>query len=90
MDFTCKIHIMVKCTTIFGNIQINVIGNNNENNVCFSLIEPIWSPDKQAKMVFHKNSFLRRYSNLKFKKFNSAQAKTARSRFFFKASPLKS
>ena len=23
----------------------------------FSLIEPIWSPDKQAKMVFLKNSF---------------------------------
>ena len=29
----------------------------------FSLIKPIWSPDKQAKMVFLKNSFSRRYSN---------------------------
>ena len=29
----------------------------------FSLIEPIWAPDKQAKMVFLKDSFLRRYSN---------------------------
>ena len=50
----------------------------------FSLIEPIWSPDKQAKMVFLKNSFSRRYSNLKFKKNDSAQANTARSRFFSK------
>ena len=29
----------------------------------FSLIEPIWAPDKQAKMVFLKNSFSRSYSN---------------------------
>ena len=35
-------------------------------------------------MVFLKNSFLRRYSNLNFKKFDSAQANTARSRFFLK------
>ena len=39
----------------------------------FPLIEPIWSPDKQAKMVFIKNSFSRRYSNLKIEKFDSAQ-----------------
>ena len=50
----------------------------------FSLIEPIWVPDKQAKMVFLKNLFSRRYSNLKFEKFDSAQANTARSRFFLK------
>ena len=43
----------------------------------FSLIEPIWSPDKQAKMVFLKNLFSQRYSNLKFEKIS------ARSRFFF-------
>ena len=29
----------------------------------FSLIEPIWAPDKQAEMVFLKDSFSRRYSN---------------------------
>ena len=29
----------------------------------FPLNEPIWAPDKQAKMVFLKNSCLRRYSN---------------------------
>ena len=45
----------------------------------FSLIEPIGALDKQAKMVFLKNSFSRRYSNLKFEKFDSAQANTARS-----------
>ena len=47
----------------------------------FSLIKPIWAPDKQAKMVFLKNLFSRRYSNLKFEKFDSAsaQANTARS-----------
>ena len=28
----------------------------------FSLIQPIWVPDKQSKMVSLKNSFLRRYS----------------------------
>ena len=34
----------------------------------FSLyIEPIWAPDKQAKMVWLINSFPRRYSNSKFK-----------------------
>ena len=33
-------------------------------------------------MVFLKNSFLRRYSNLKLKKFDSAQANTAPSQFF--------
>ena len=46
----------------------------------FALIEPIWAPDKQAKMLFLKNSFSRRYSNLKLEKFDSAQANTARSR----------
>ena len=55
----------------------------------FSLIEPIWSPDKQAKMVFLKNSFSQRYSNLKFEKIDSAQANTARSRFFFQSQPFK-
>ena len=45
----------------------------------FSLIEPIWAPDKQAKIVFLKNSFLRRYLNLKFEKIDSAQANTVRS-----------
>ena len=49
----------------------------------FSFIEPIWAPDKQAKMFFLKNSFSRRYSNLKFEKIDSAQANTAQSRFFF-------
>ena len=29
----------------------------------FALIEPIWASDKQAKMLFLKNSFLQRYSN---------------------------
>ena len=33
-------------------------------------------------MVLLKNSFSRRYSNLKFEKFDSAQANTARSRIF--------
>ena len=42
----------------------------------FSLIKPIW-----AKMVFLKNSFSRRYSNLKFEKFDSAQANTARNMY---------
>ena len=28
-------------------------------------IQPTWAPDKQAKMVLLKNSFLRRYSNFK-------------------------
>ena len=51
----------------------------------FALIEPIWAPDKQAKTVFLKNSFSRRYSNLKFGKFDSAQANTARSRIFLKS-----
>ena len=40
----------------------------------FSLIKPIWAPDKQAKMVFLKN--------LKFKKFDSRLANTARSQIF--------
>ena len=48
----------------------------------FSLIKPIWAPDEHAKMVFLKNSFSRRYSNLKFEKFDSAQTNTARSRNF--------
>ena len=48
----------------------------------FLLIEPIWAPDEQAKIVFLKNSFLRRYSNLKFEKFDSAQANIAQSQFF--------
>ena len=48
----------------------------------FSWIESIWAPDNQAKMVLLKNSFLRRYSNLKFKKFDSAQCDTAQSRNF--------
>ena len=37
----------------------------------FLLIEPIWAPDKQVKMVFLENSFSRRFSNLKFEKFDS-------------------
>ena len=49
----------------------------------FSLIQPIWAPDKQANMVFLKHSFLRRYSNFKFEKFDSTQANTARIFFFF-------
>ena len=55
----------------------------------FSLIEPIWSPDKQAEMVFLKDSFSQRYSNLKF---DSAQANTAHwaeSKFFDKLDLLK-
>ena len=43
----------------------------------FSLIEPNWVPDKQAKMVFLKNLFSQRSSNLKFEKFDSMQANTA-------------
>ena len=43
---------------------------------------PSGAPDKQAKMVFLKNLFSRRYSNLKFEKFDSAQANTARSQNF--------
>ena len=50
-----------------------------------SWIEAIWAPDKQAKMVLLKNSFSRRYSNLKFEKIDSAQANTARSRIFFQS-----
>ena len=37
---------------------------------------------KQAKIIFLKNSFSRRYSNLKFKKFNAAQTNTSQSRHF--------
>ena len=48
----------------------------------FSLIEPIWALYKQAKIVFLKNSFSRRYSNLKLEKFDSAQANTARIKNF--------
>ena len=48
----------------------------------FSLIVPIWVPDKQAKMIFLNNSFSRRYLNLMFEKFDSSQANTARSRIF--------
>ena len=55
----------------------------------FSLIKPIWAPDKQAKMVFLKNSFSRRYSNLKFFEFDSAQANTAQSRNFSTSQPFK-
>ena len=44
----------------------------------FSWIESIWVPDKQAKMVFLKYSFSRRYSNSKFENFDSAQANTVR------------
>ena len=43
-------------------------------NFFISLNQPIWAPNKQAKMVFLKNSFLRRYSNFKFKKFISAKS----------------
>ena len=48
----------------------------------FSWIEPIWAPDKQTKMVFLKKSLSRRYLNLKFKKFDYAQANTAWSQTF--------
>ena len=44
----------------------------------FSWIEPIWAPDKQAKMVFLKNLFPWRYLSLKLEKFDSEQANTAR------------
>ena len=54
------------------------------NHYFLPWIEPIWAPDKQAKIIFRENSFSRRYSNLKFEKFNSAQANTARSQFFAK------
>ena len=41
----------------------------------FSVIKPIWALDKQAKMVFLKDSFSRRYSNKKFEKFDSARSR---------------
>ena len=34
----------------------------------FTLIEPLWVPDKQAKMVFLTNLFSRRYSKCKVQK----------------------
>ena len=40
-------------------------------------------------MVFLKDSFSRRYSNLKFEKFDSAQANTSRSRNFSTSQPFK-
>ena len=40
-------------------------------------------------MVFLKNSFSQRYSNLKFEKFYSAQANTVQSQFSFKSQPFK-
>ena len=58
----------------------------------FSQIDPIWAPDKQARMVLLiKNSFLRRYSNLKFEKFDSAQCNTVLwgVEIFWQASALK-
>ena len=42
-----------------------------------SLIQPIWPPNKKAKTDFLRNSFSRRYSNVKFETFDSAQANTA-------------
>ena len=48
----------------------------------FSLIKPIWAPDKQAKMVFLKIRFREDISNLQFEKFDSAQANTAQSQIF--------
>ena len=44
------------------------------------LIQPIWAQNKPAKPASLKNSFLRRFSNFKLEKFDSAQANTAWSR----------
>ena len=43
----------------------------------------------RLKWFFLKNSLARRYSNLKFEKFHSAQANTARSKFFLTSQPFK-
>ena len=45
-----------------------------------SLIQPNLAPDKQVKIVSLKKSFLWKYSNLQFEKFDSPQANTARCR----------
>ena len=44
--------------------------------------QPIWAPDKQAKMFFFY-SFSRRYFNLKFENFDSMQANCSAESIFF-------
>ena len=56
----------------------------------FSLIEPILAPDKQAKMVFLKNSFLQRSLNLKFKNSTLRRLTLCGVEIFRQASTLKS
>ena len=48
------------------------------------LIQPIWAQNKPAKPASLKNSFLRRFSNFKLEKFDSAQANTK----FFTSWPI--
>ena len=55
----------------------------------FSWIEPIWVPDKQSKIVLLKNSFSRRYSNLKFKNSTPRRLTLRGVQIFWQASPLK-
>ena len=52
------------------------------------LIQPIWAQNKPAKPASLKNSFLRRFSNFKLEKFDSAQANTAWSQKFLQVGPL--
>ena len=55
----------------------------------FSWIEPIWASDKLAKMVFLKNLFLWRYSNLKFENLTPHRLTLRGVETFWQASPLK-
>ena len=73
-----------KYCTLQNAVQLKGAVSQNVQPLFFSWIEPTWAPDKQAKMSFLKNWFSRRYSNLKFKKFNSAQANAAGSQIFAK------
>ena len=51
-------HLKWQCQKIFQHIFI-------------SLIQPIWAPDKQLKIISLKNSFSQRYANFQFKQFES-------------------
>ena len=57
--------------------------------IFFSWIKAIWAPDKQAKMVLLNNSFLRRYSNVKFENSTPRSVILRRVENDWQASPLK-
>ena len=73
----------------YGHLDICIIKVAVSRDFFISLIQPIWTPEKQVKMFPLLNLFLRRYSNFQFEKFDSAQAITARSRNFLTSQPIK-